>query len=37
MYFVETIDKEGNGRNYPDLEMETPYVIVPVERPPQAR
>ncbi|MDP2995869.1 MAG: hypothetical protein Q8N47_00185 [Bryobacterales bacterium] len=37
MYFVEAIDKQGNGRNYPDLELETPYVIVPVERPRQAR
>jgi hypothetical protein len=33
MYFVETIDKAGNGRNYPDLEIEAPYVIVPVDRP----
>ena len=32
MYFVEAIDKKGNGRNYPDLEVEAPYVIVPVER-----
>ncbi len=37
MYFVEAIDNQGNGRNYPDLEAEAPYVIVPVERPPQAR
>jgi hypothetical protein len=36
MYFVEAMDKHGNGRNYPDLELETPYVIVPVERPRQA-
>lgn len=32
MYFVEAIDRNGNGRNYPDLEVETPYVIVPVAR-----
>jgi hypothetical protein len=32
MYFVEAIDRNGNGRNYPDLEIEMPYVIVPVER-----
>jgi hypothetical protein len=32
MYFVEAIDKNGNGRNYPDLEVESPYVVVPVER-----
>jgi hypothetical protein len=29
MYFVEVIDKRGNGRNYPDLDKEAPYVIVP--------
>jgi hypothetical protein len=28
MYFVEAIDGAGNGRMYPDLEIETPYVIV---------
>ena len=33
MYFVEAIGKDGSGRNYPDLEVETPYVIVPVLRP----
>lgn len=33
IYFIEAIDHHGNGRNYPDLEVETPYVIVPVERP----
>lgn len=32
MFFVEAIDTLGNGRNYPDLEIETPYVVVPVER-----
>jgi len=32
MYFVEVIGQNGVGRNYPDLERETPYVIVPVER-----
>ncbi len=32
MYFVEAIDKAGNGRIYPDLEVEAPYVIVPVQR-----
>ncbi len=37
MYFVEAIDKHGNGRNYPDLEVEMPYVIVPVERGPAQR
>ena len=32
MYFVEAIDTQGNGRMYPDLEIETPYVVVPVAR-----
>lgn len=32
MYFVEAIDRNGNGRNYPDLDVETPYVIIPVAR-----
>jgi hypothetical protein len=30
MYFVEVITADGRGRNYPDLDKETPYVIVPV-------
>jgi hypothetical protein len=30
MYFVEVITADGSGRNYPDLDKETPYVIVPV-------
>ena len=33
MYFVEAIDAAGSGRMYPDLEKETPYVIVALERP----
>jgi hypothetical protein len=32
VYFVEAIDNRGNGRNYPDLDVEAPYVIVPVQR-----
>jgi hypothetical protein len=32
MYFIETIDTRGNGRNWPDLAVETPYVIVPIAR-----
>jgi hypothetical protein len=32
MYFFETMDKAGNGRIYPYLEKETPYVVVKVER-----
>lgn len=33
MYFVEVIDPNGTGRMFPDLDVETPYVIVPVARP----
>ena len=32
MYFLEVMDKNGNGRIYPDLEVETPYVIVELKR-----
>ena len=32
MYFIEATDKMGNGRMYPDMELETPYVIVSLER-----
>lgn len=32
MFFVEAINGKGQGRNYPDLEVEAPYVVVPVER-----
>jgi hypothetical protein len=32
MYFAESYDSSGNGRNYPDLDVETPYVVVPVQR-----
>ena len=28
MYFIETMDKAGNGGIHPDLDKETPYVIV---------
>jgi hypothetical protein len=37
MFFVEAIDSIGNGRNYPDLDVEAPYVIVPVARAGAAR
>jgi hypothetical protein len=30
MYFVEALDKAGNGRNYPDLEGGARYVVVGV-------
>ncbi|MGC4049570.1 MAG: hypothetical protein QM757_08670 [Paludibaculum sp.] len=32
MFFIEAVDTRGNGRNYPDFEVETPYVLVPVRR-----
>jgi hypothetical protein len=32
MYFVEVMDNRGNGAIYPDLELEIPYIIVPVRR-----
>jgi len=32
MYFIEAVDARGAGRMYPDLEIETPYVIVAVQR-----
>ncbi|MBN2130160.1 MAG: hypothetical protein JW741_11720 [Sedimentisphaerales bacterium] len=35
MYFVEAVDSQGNGRMYPDLEIEVPYVIVSIDRGPQ--
>ncbi len=32
MYFVEAIGSNGAGRMYPDLEVETPYVLVTTRR-----
>ncbi|MBX2873590.1 MAG: hypothetical protein KTR30_15860 [Saprospiraceae bacterium] len=32
MYFIEIMDKERNGFIYPDLEQETPYIIVKLNR-----
>ena len=32
MYFFECMDAQGNGRIYPDIEKETPYVVVELER-----
>jgi len=32
MYFIEVMDNDGQGRIYPDLEVETPYIIVALER-----
>jgi len=30
--FVEAMDKKGNGGMYPDLNRETPYRIVRLDR-----
>jgi hypothetical protein len=32
MYLVEAIDAHGNGRMYPDMETQMPYVIVKLDR-----
>jgi hypothetical protein len=32
MYFIEAMDTAGNGRIYPDLEVETPYIVVRLQR-----
>jgi hypothetical protein len=32
MYFVEAVGTNGAGRMYPDLERDTPYLVVPVRR-----
>jgi hypothetical protein len=32
MYYVEIVDRRGNGRIFPDLDIDTPYVIVRVRR-----
>ena len=32
MYFIEVIDILGNGKIYPDLEKETPYIVVRLQR-----
>ena len=32
MYFIEAMDAAGNGTIYPDLEIDTPYVVVRLER-----
>ncbi len=32
MYFIEVLDSRGNGKIYPDLEKETPYVVVRLRR-----
>jgi hypothetical protein len=32
MYFIEVVDKNGSGRMFPDLEVETPYVVIAAKR-----
>ena len=32
MYFIEATDSLGNGRMFPDMEKETPYVIINLNR-----
>ena len=32
MYFIEALDMKGNGRMYPDLDNEMPYIVVKPER-----
>jgi len=32
MYFVEVMDNHGNGTIYPDLNKETPYIVVTLVR-----
>jgi hypothetical protein len=32
MYFIESMDHDGNGRIHPDLNRETPYVVVQLQR-----
>jgi hypothetical protein len=32
MYFIEVVDQKGAGRMFPDLEVETPYVVLPAQR-----
>jgi hypothetical protein len=32
MYFFEVMDNKGNGKIYPDLEKQAPYIIVKLQR-----
>jgi hypothetical protein len=32
MYLIEAVDNNGNGAIYPDMEKETPYVVVELDR-----
>ena len=32
MYFIEVVDRKGADRMFPDLEVETPYVVLAGQR-----
>ena len=32
MYFIEVMDNNGNGKIYPDMNTQTPYVVVKLIR-----
>jgi hypothetical protein len=32
MYFFEVMDNQGNGKIYPGLDHETPYIVVKLRR-----
>jgi hypothetical protein len=32
MYLFEVMDNKGNGKIYPDLETEAPYIVVKLQR-----
>jgi len=32
VYLIEIVDRLGHGRMYPDLEVETPYIVIGVKR-----
>jgi hypothetical protein len=32
MYFIEAMDRQGNGIIYPDLDTQTPYIVVKLQR-----
>jgi hypothetical protein len=32
MYYIEAMDNDGNGKMHPDLNKETPYIVVKLQR-----
>ena len=32
MYFIEAMGNKGNGTIHPDLDKETPYIVVKLQR-----